>query len=472
MNTRLIIGIGIFAVLSLYISLVAVTRVDGVLFPGNQSSFGGVANIQLPGIQAPSDQTSATTIDQRINILFLGLDQRLDEPNNGGDRTDSIVVFTIDPFSKTAGAFSIPRDTYVDIPNGTGGTYMRTRVNEAYEMGQYGASGFPSGYRGGGPGLAMDTIKQNFGIPINYYVILNWANFIQVVDDLGGIDVTIPEYAYDPAYSTCQFCNDYYPVEFLPGTEHMNGERALEYARIRKSDSDFKRIERQQIVVKAIIAKGKTLNLLDISKMKDLFTTYRDSIQTNIPDTQVPGLALLTQQIDQTEGLANLKMVSMAPATYSCEQNNDCPGNPPAAVLDWSPQKVAELKAQVFSDVHLSTDNAAVSVLNATNTPSLATAFSAQLKADGIPPANITVDEYANGLLYAKTLIINVSGGNDHTISQIQGWLGIPDSSVLAATDPQAAQFLGTKANVVVVLGADATEAASGDVSVTAPNGG
>jgi LCP family protein required for cell wall assembly len=339
-------------------------------------------------------------------------------------------------------------------------------------MGQYGGSGFPAGYPGGGPGMSMDTIKQNFGIPINYYVILNWANFIQVVDDLGGIDVTIPEYSYDPAYSTCQFCNDYFPVEFLPGTEHMNGLRALEYARIRHSDSDFKRIERQQIVVRAIIAKGKTLNLLDIGKMKNLYSTYRASIQTNIPDTQVPGLALLTQQVDQTEGLANLKMVSMAPATYSCEQNNDCPGNPPAAVLDWDPQKVALLKAQVFSDVQLSTDNAAVSVLNATNTPNLATAFSTQLKANGIPPANITVDEYANGLLYAKTLIINVSGGNDHTISQIQSWLGIPDSSVLAATDPQAAQFLGTKASVVVVLGADATKAASGDVSVTAPNGG
>jgi hypothetical protein len=130
------------------------------------------------------------------------------------------------------------------------------------------------------------------------------------------------------------------------------------------------------------------------------------------------------------------------------------------------------LKAQVFGDVRLSTENATVSVLNATNTPSLATAFSTQLKANGIPPANITVDEYANGLLYAKTLIINVLGGNDHTISQIQGWLGIPNSSVLPATDPQAAQFLGTKANVVVVLGADAKEAASGDVSVTARTGG
>jgi LCP family protein required for cell wall assembly len=467
-NTRLVIGIGIFAVLSLYISLIAVTRVDGVLFPGNESSFGGIANIHLPGVSAPNDQASATTIDQRINILVMGLDQRLDEPNDQSYRTDSMMVLTIDPYSKTAGAFSIPRDSRVDIPDGHGGVYMRTRINEAYEMGQYGANGFPLGYDGGGPGLAMDTIKQNFGIPINYYVILNWANFIKIVDDLGGIDVTIPEYAYDPAYSTCQFCSNYYPVEFVPGTEHMNGDRALEYARIRKSDNDFKRIERQQIVLRAIIAKAKTLNLLDIGKMKDIYTSYKDSIRTNIPDTQIPGLGLLVQQIDTHQGLANMRMVSMGPATYSCPAV-EC-GN--AAELDWYPQQVALLKAQVFSDVQLSTDNAAVSVLNATNTPSLATDFSTQLKADGIPPANITVDEYANGLLYPTTLIVDVSGGHDHTISQIQGWLGIPDSQILTAADPQAAQFLGTTANVVVVLGADATEAASGDISVTPQTGG
>ena len=303
-------------------------------------------------------------------------------------------------------------------------------------------------------------------------MILNWANFIQIVDDLGGIDVTIPEYAYDPAYSTCQFCNDYYPVEFVPGTEHMNGERALEYARIRKSDNDFKRIERQQIVVRAIIAKGKTLNLLDIGKMKNLFTTYRDSIQTNIPDTQVPGLALLTQQVDQTEGLANLKMVSMAPATSSCEQNNDCPGNPPAAVLDWDPQKVAELKAQVFSDVQLATDNAAVSVLNATNTPSLATAFSTQSRLTASRPPTSPSTNTRTGSSTPRLSSSTCRGATFHTINQIQSWLGIPDSSVLPATDPQAAQFLGTKANVVVVLGADATKAASGYVSVTAQTGG
>jgi LCP family protein required for cell wall assembly len=465
-NTRLIIGIGVFAVMSLYLSLVAVSRVDGVLFPGNGLALPGVANVV--GISGGSDPTSATEIGQRINILVMGLDQRLDQPDNDRYRTDSMMVLTIDPYSKTAGAFSIPRDTRVEIPDGNGGVYMKTRINEAYEMGQYGVNGFPLGYDGGGPQLAMDTVKQNFGIPIDYYVILNWANFIQIVDDLGGIDVTIPEYVYDPAYTTCQYCGEYYPVEFVPGTEHMDGETALEYARLRKSDNDFKRIERQQIVLRAIIAKGKSLNLLDVGKLKDIYTTYRDSIKTNIPDTQIPGLARLVQQIDGTQGLANLPMVSMGPATYPCPAV-EC-GE--AAELDWYPSKVAELKALVFSDVQLATDNATISVLNATNTPSLATDFSTELKGKGIPPANITVDEYADGLLYPTTVIVDVHGGHDHTVSQIKGWLGISDAAVLTAADPQAAQFLNTTADVVVVLGADASEDYTGDISVTQQAGG
>ncbi len=460
-NTRLIIGIGIFAVMSLYLSLVAVSRVDGVLFPGNGLSFPSV--VQVPGIDTGGDPASAETIEDRINILVMGLDQRLDEPDNDRYRTDSMMILTIDPYSKTAGAFSIPRDTRVDIPDGDGGVFMSTRINEAYEMGQYGVNGFPLGYPGGGPQLAKDTIKQNFGIPINYYVIMNWANFIQIVDDLGGIDVTIPEYAYDPAYTTCQFCGEYYPVEFVPGTEHMNGERALQYARIRKSDNDFKRIERQQIVLRAIIAKGKTLNLLDVGKLKGLYSTYSSSVQTDIPDTQVPGLALLVKQIDDKQGLANLPMVSMGPATYPCPASI-CGA---AAELDWYPEKVEELKALVFSDVQLATDNATVSVLNATNTPGLATDFSTELRAKGIPPANITADEYADGLLYPTTLIVDVSGGHDHTVNQIKEWLGVPDSAILTAADPQAAQFLNTTAAVVVVLGADSSEDYSGEISVT-----
>lgn len=465
-NTRLIIAIGVFAVLSLWASLAVFTRIDRVLFPGNEIGLPIVGNF-VPGVEQ-SDQVSAETIEDRINILVMGLDQRFDQADDQPYRTDSVMIMTIDPFSKTAGTFSIPRDTLVDVNTKNGTLWTRTRINEVYEMGEYSVLGYPDSCSGCGAKLAMQTIKENFGIPINFYVVMNWDNFKQIVDDLGGIDVDVPEYAYDPAYSTCHFCGDYYTIEFLPGMEHMDGERALEYARIRHSDNDYKRIERQQLVLRAIIAKGKTLDFVDVGKMKDLYSSYHDSIRTNIPDTSIPGLGLLVKQIDEKGGLANMKMVSMAAATYACPYA-ECG---PVASLEWYPRKMEELKAQVFSDVQLSTESAVISILNGTDEPQFATDFKDELTVNGIPPYNVDADDWANGLLYPTTVIVNVTGANEHTVEQIQGWLGVPDSRVLTAADPEAERFLQTDADIVVVLGTDATEDQAGNFSVTQQAGG
>ena len=472
-NTGLIIAIGLFAVLSLWASLAVFTRIDRVLFPGNELGLPIVGGV-VPGIQAQNDQASAETIEDRINVLVMGLDQRFDEADNQPYRTDSVMIMTIDPFSKTAGTFSIPRDTLVNVKTDDGAFWTRTRINEVYEMGEYPVIGYPDACKGCGAKLAMDTIKDNFGIPINFYVILNWDNFVQVIDDLGGVDINVPEYAYDPAYSTCQFCGDYYQIEFLPGIEHMDGERALEYARIRHSDNDYKRIERQQLVLRAIITKAKTLDFIDVGKMKDLYGTYHDSVQTNIPDTSIPGLGLLVKQIDANGGLANMKMVSMQDATFPCTGADGYCG---CACLDWNVRKMEELKAQVFSDVQLSTESAIISILNGTDAPHLATDFKEQLTVNGIPPYNVNADDWANGLLYPNTVIVNVTGANQHTVEQIQGWLGVPDSRVLSATDPQAAQFLPAAGatdspDIIVILGTDAAEDAAGNFSVTQQAGG
>src|SRR4029079_15769609 len=114
----------------------------------------------------------------------------------------------------------------------------------------------------------------------------------------------------------------------------------LAYARIRHSDNDYKRIERQQIVLRAIIAKAEQQNYLDIGKMKDLYGVYKDSVKTDIPDTSIPGLGLLVQQIDEKGWLANMKLVSMQAATYPCPASL-CGG---AAELLWYPKKMEELK--------------------------------------------------------------------------------------------------------------------------------
>lgn len=440
-NPFIIFGIAVFAVFAFYLSLVVVTQVDGLFFPGNEVRTGIFGKV-LPGVD-PGEPPSVVTIDDRINILFLGLDIRRDQPPDTPARTDSIFVLSLDPFSKTAGVFSIPRDTLVEIPDGFGG-YVKRRINEAYEMGEYSYRDYPEG----GVGLVIDTIERNFQIPINHYVILNFNNFIALIDELGGIDVEITEYAYDFQYSDCNSC-PYYAVEFFPGVEHMDGERALAYARIRKSDNDFKRIERQQAVIRATAKRAMDLGILVDGNPLNLYRKYKSSVETDISDFLIPGLARLGQQI----GVDNIKMVSMAPATYPCDPGI-CGG---AAVLLWDQNKFEELKAQVFSDGRLQGEGAFVEVLNGTVTPDLAGEFAAFLRRQGLPSERILVDEYNNGELFNNTVIYDLSG-KSYTVRKLAEWLNLPDTRILSADDPEAQRYLEAlpTVDVVVILGSDA----------------
>ncbi len=431
-NPVLIFGIPIFAVAAFYLALVVVTQVDKTFLPGNE-----LPNVLPFGARHDPEFAS---IEQRINILVMGLDLRRDESDDTPGRTDSIFVLSMDPYSKTAGIFSIPRDLRVEIPNGRGG-YTQDRINTAYELGQYTYNDYP----GGGPGLAKDTVEHNFGIPIDHYVVLNFNNFIQIVDDLGGVDVNVPEYAYDPAYNDCNRC-PYYSVEFVPGPQHMDGETALAYARIRHSDNDFKRIERQQIVMRAVARKAADLKIL-LDDPIGLYKKYNDSVKTDIRDTRIPGLALLGQQI----GVDNIRMESISSATYPCPAVQ-C-GNAAMLLADWS--KVEEIKNRVFSDGRLQSEAAIVKVVNGTATPGLAQEFAAFLRTQGIPSEQISVDEYANGALYNNTLVVDLSG-KTHTAQKLASWLALAETRIKRAADPEAAQFGDPAANVVVVLGADA----------------
>lgn len=453
-NRLAIIAIGVFAVLSFYSLLLVATRIDQVILPGNELS--GFF-VEVPLADDSGNQEAAETIDQRINILFLGLDRRLDQPEGDPYRTDSVMVLTIDPYSKTAGAFSIPRDTLVDIPDGEGGVLQQSRINEAWETGEYFID-----YPGGGPQLAKDTVEYNFGIPIDHYVLMDWVDFMEIIDEIGGVEIDVPEYAYDPAYATCTYCNEVYPVEFIPGPEHMDGDRALAYARIRKSDNDYKRIERQQLVLKAMARKAASIDTI-VNDPIGLYEKFNGAVETDISDIRAVGLAALMREV----GVETIRTVSMQPATYPC---NNCD----AAVLLWDPAIVEELKAQVFSDSRIINDTASVAILNGTPTPELAGTFATYMKNKGVPSEKITVDEYANGLLYDTTIIVDTTGGNEFTVEQISDWLGLPADRVVLSTDPQATPFLNTSSGVVVVLGSDVEVVnwTTGELQVSGPTGG
>jgi len=440
-NPLIVFGIAAFAVIALYLLLVVVTQLDDRLFPGNELRPGILAKV-LPGVDS-GENPAAANIEERINILVMGLDRYLDEPEGEPYRTDTMFVLTVDPFSKTAGVFSIPRDLLVDIPDGQG-DYFQDRINTAYVYGETGD------YRGGGPGLAIATVEHNFDIPIDYYLVVDFNDFTELIDELGGIDIDVPEYVYDPAYYECKReCPPRY-VEFSAGPQHMDGSTALAYARLRHSDNDLKRIERQHLVMQAVAEKALSLNLLDITKAKSLYDKFKDAVDTDISDFQIPGLATLAKQV----GLQNLRMVSLKDAV----QGTTLPSGASVLVADW--EKVKEIKAQVFLDGRLQAEGARIQVQNGTSEPGLASSFADFLAEQGVPPELVEVADASDGQFHAVTKIYDLNG-KDYTAEKLAQWLRLREDQIVTSDNPEATPFLGMGVDIVVVLGADANLASA-----------
>lgn len=174
-----------------------------------------------------------------VDILIMGLDSR----GNEGvvTRTDSIMVVSINPEQFDISLLSIPRDLFVDVP--TYGMQRINTVNMLAEMNQ------PNS----GTQLLSETIERNFGIGVDKYARLDFQAFIALVDAVGGIDIDVPYAITDYAFPT----PDYGTIEihFDAGLQHMAGERALIYARTRHADDDYRRAERQQLVLTALAQK-------------------------------------------------------------------------------------------------------------------------------------------------------------------------------------------------------------------------
>jgi LCP family protein required for cell wall assembly len=247
------------------------------------SAAGQVAWASLPTPLPASD---------RINILLLGIDRR--GGTGWGWRTDTIIIVTVDPTNKTAGMLSIPRDLQLEIP-GRG----EDRINTANVY------GYTLGYPGGGPALLKRTIETNFAIPVAYYVMVDFQGFEQIIDNLGGVDVNVTRTLHDTQYPDPlpEDPGHMKTIHFDPGLQHMNGKRALQYARSRMSTSDFDRARRQQQILVAIREKALSLNLLP--KLPALLATTGSMVKTDMTLDEMLAMARLAPQID----MANLKQV-------------------------------------------------------------------------------------------------------------------------------------------------------------------
>jgi LCP family protein required for cell wall assembly len=206
----------------------------------------------------------------RTNVLILGLDRR---PEQGYTvRSDVLMLVTADPRGPRLGLLSIPRDLYVEIPG-----YGQSRINTAHFWGERDS-------QGGGPDLAMETVAENFGVPVRHYLRVDFDGFRAVVDALGGVDVTVEERIVDNAFPTEDYGTT--RIEIPAGPQHMDGEQALQYVRSRHGSSDFERAARQQQVMMAMARR-----LLAPATWPRLPAVYR-AVVTNV-DTNLGPLEML-----------------------------------------------------------------------------------------------------------------------------------------------------------------------------------
>ncbi|HEU5377193.1 MAG TPA: LCP family protein, partial [Ktedonobacteraceae bacterium] len=205
----------------------------------------------------------------RINVLVLGYD--------GGaapdaDITDSMLIISLQPQGRKMALISVPRDFGIHLP---AGTKLYTKIDSAYDYGLvFGDGSVGPGSVAGGD-LAAREVSHVTGLSVTNWMTLDFQGFRQVVDALGGVDIDVP----------CTF-TALDTVHFSAGWQHMDGERALAYARERQvvdnpaEDSDFARSARQRQLVEAIVAK---MNLVSSwPNFVSILHSLENSIYTNL----------------------------------------------------------------------------------------------------------------------------------------------------------------------------------------------
>ncbi len=426
---------------------------------GGPSPFGLSSKSTDPatGLEIPAETALPILIEEtpqvwdgteRVTILLMGLDFRDWESGDGPPRTDTMMLLTIDPVTKTAGMLSIPRDLWVEIPG-----FEHNRINTAYFLGE--TNRLP----GGGPALAMKTVENLIGVPIQYYAILEFSTFEKMIDEIGGIDVLVKQRVKISPIGRISRWLD-------PKPYHLDGPETLAYARARKTEGgDFDRAERQQQVALAIRDRIIGFDMIPtlVTKAPTLYQQFKTGIKTNLidPDAspdqlikqlqQVISLGLLAMEIDPTtikKGIiAPPDMVILTVLPTGAE------------VLKPVPDQIRRLRDEIFTTTSVITpsisaddplaaavlEGAKLAVLNGAGIEGLAGRTAQYLEGQGL---NVVEVGNAERLDYARSVIIDYTG-NPYTRQFLMDLSDLTESQILSQSDPDS------DIDVAIILGGD-----------------
>jgi len=245
---------------------------------------------------SPSGSPSPAAVTGAFTVLLLGSD---DDSKFSSDHvlTQSMILVRVIPSTKQVTMLSIPRDLYVHLSTGGYG-----KIDGAYSY--------------GGPGAAIATVEQDFGVHVDDYIWIGLLGLIKLIDAIGGIDVVTSHPVMDdyyPADIVSSWPYDYERVAVLAGPQHLDGLHAMQYVRSRHGDlqSDFGRSQRQQQVLMAIRQKANQVSPEDLPGISKALT---GELKTSIGLSRVAGLLPLAASFDNPDAIHQI--VLLPPYTH------------------------------------------------------------------------------------------------------------------------------------------------------------
>jgi LCP family protein required for cell wall assembly len=384
----------------------------------------------------------------RVNILLAG-DSSDDPGHQGAQLTDSILLLSIDTQNHTAFLLSIPRDLWVNIP----GLNSYQKINAANEVTNFSTPGYPKG----GMGELEQIIKTQFGIPVDYYGLMDYGAFKDSVNAVGGVTINIqssdPRGIYDPNTD----------IKLPNGPVALNGEEALNLARARGDgygsygfpDSDFDRTEHQRQLFKAVASKAATAGVLaNPVKISDLISTLGSNFQTDMTLQNVLRLTQISKSINlsavQSYAFSStLSSTSPDPIleTYTDPNSGQEALIPSAGIGDYS--QLQQYYDQITSNNPIVKENPSVVILNGSDVVGLASGEKTTLEAK-----NFTVSAVADANNeYPGTMIVdNTNGAKPASLKSLQQQF--PGTTVTTtAGSAEAMEAKNYTSDFVVILG-------------------
>ncbi len=240
----------------------------------------------LPLLAMPAAAQGRWDGQSRFTILVMGVDRRPGARDNFNTRVDSILILSVDPLTNSIGVLHIPRDLHLAALD----SEPLIRANTLMIRGE----SIQEGY---GPFYMMDTLGYNLGIFIDGFITFDFEAFIDLVDALGGVEVTTNYIINDPTYPDM---NTGFDPFYLPsGTHLLDGRTALKFARTRHGDNDYLRGERQMQLLKAIGLKATDGTVLPslIAQAPQLMETFAGHVYTDLTTEELVPLALFGARV-------------------------------------------------------------------------------------------------------------------------------------------------------------------------------